>query len=471
MNVKENIRQTTMRKLEVMANLKALELQKLLRRDEVAGGFILDKEGLLNLLMWVPGLGDTGQIVVTRQVGSELIVIHPPDLEAKTVLAKAVLADIVGYPADEMERVAKSFESVLDHRGQEVLAAWYPVPNHDWGILIKQDASEALARVATFTQLANFVGFLAIILIVLMAFAVSKSLTDPIKRLMLATKRIGEGQLEHRVEIESSDEIGQLGTSINNMAANLQKLTHGLETTNKELKKAILEFKRSNADLEQFAHSASHDLQEPLRMVSSFMSLLENDYKDKLDDQGREYIAFAVGGATRMRRLIKDLLTFSRAGRIEMIMEKVNLSQVVQNAIENMKTSIEESHAVLDIGPMPSLNGHEGQLTQVFQNLIDNGIKYRGDEEPKISIKAVGYGSWWTFQVQDNGIGIGEQYLEKIFMVFKRLHAPDEYSGTGIGLSIVKRIVERHGGTIWANSKAGEGTTIFFKLPGSGEEG
>jgi PAS domain S-box-containing protein len=234
------------------------------------------------------------------------------------------------------------------------------------------------------------------------------------------------------------------------------------------LKKTHADLERSNTDLEQFAYVASHDLQEPLRMVSSFTQLLGQRYKGKLDGDADEFIGFAVDGANHMQRLINDLLTFSRIGTRGQLPEAIPSDTALDRALDNLKLAIEESQAVVEREPLPTVAADDVQLIQVFQNLIANAIKFRGDEPPRIRIAAEARGKEWVFSVRDNGIGIDPQYLERIFIIFQRLHERGKYPGTGIGLAICKKIVQRHGGRIWVESEPGKGSTFYFSLPKTG---
>lgn len=226
---------------------------------------------------------------------------------------------------------------------------------------------------------------------------------------------------------------------------------------------------RSNTELQQFAYIASHDLQEPLRMVTSYLQLLERRYKHQLDADADDFIAFAVDGAARMKALINDLLTFSRVGTHGKPFELTNCTVIVERAIANLKIAIEESQSTLTYDALPEVMGDVIQLTQLFQNLISNAIKFRGNEPPVIHIGVEAQAQDWLFSVQDNGIGIEPSYAEQIFVIFQRLHSRKEYSGTGIGLSVCKKIVERHGGHIWVQSELGKGSTFYFTLPQKGE--
>jgi two-component system, chemotaxis family, sensor kinase Cph1 len=210
---------------------------------------------------------------------------------------------------------------------------------------------------------------------------------------------------------------------------------------------------------------ASHDLQEPLRMVSNFTQLLARRYKDKLDSEAQEFISFAVGGALRMQTLINDLLEYSRVRRKGKPFVSVDCAVVLSHALANLNGTIQSSGARVTADPLPTITGDSGQMLQLFQNLISNAIKFRGKEPPLVHINAQSCGEQWRFSVADNGIGIAADHYDRIFVIFQRLHSYSEYPGTGIGLAICKRIVERHGGRIWVESKPGQGTTFWFSIP------
>ena len=236
------------------------------------------------------------------------------------------------------------------------------------------------------------------------------------------------------------------------------------------LNQITAEMQRSNTELEQFAYVISHDLQEPLRMVSSYTQLLAKRYSNKLDSDADEFIAYAVDGAKRMQTLLHDLLDYSRVGTRGKPFTLVNCEHVVEQAMANLKIAIEESEAAVSYDVLPTVMGDEGQLVQLFQNLIGNAIKFRREEPPKVHIWARRRNSVVTFSVNDNGIGINPQHSQSIFEIFRRLHTREEYPGTGMGLAICKKIVERHGGHISVQSQPGQGSTFDFSVDMAGGE-
>jgi PAS domain S-box-containing protein len=243
-----------------------------------------------------------------------------------------------------------------------------------------------------------------------------------------------------------------------------------LEANAQRLEEYAEELKKSNGELEQFAYVASHDLQEPLRMVGSYCQMLQRRYKGKLDKDADDFIGFAVEGALRMQQMINDLLTYSRVGRVGKGITDVTVEEVVKAAVSNLQAAIAESSAKVTWDALPTLAGEKVQLLQLFQNLIGNAIKFRADDRPiEVHVSATREGGQWHFQIRDTGIGIDKQYLERIFLIFQRLHDRSKYKGTGIGLAVCKKVVEHHGGRIWVESEPGKGTTFHFTMSGESE--
>lgn len=268
-------------------------------------------------------------------------------------------------------------------------------------------------------------------------------------------------KLEHRVA-ERTQELTQLNDALLQEIKERKQAEANLQTANEALRQA-------NSDLEQFAYSASHDLQEPLRMVSTFSQMLKKKYGGKLDADADQYIRYTVEGATRMERLITDLLTYtSLTSTPKGATTAIDANEALLCAISNLQAAIEENGAVITRSNLPRVWMQPVHLGQVFQNLLGNAIKYRKKESPQIVIDAVRRENEWLFSVQDNGIGIDGQYANDIFGIFKRLHSTAEYFGTGMGLAICKRIIERYGGRIWVESQLGNGSTFLFTVPDGG---
>ncbi|HEX3906818.1 MAG TPA: ATP-binding protein [Mycobacteriales bacterium] len=295
---------------------------------------------------------------------------------------------------------------------------------------------------------------------------------DPLSHLGDETRLVADGDLQHEVAAEGPSEIRQLGEDVDGMRreivrqlAEVERARVEIETARLTLARQAEDLARSNRDLEQFAYVASHDLQEPLRKVASFCQMLERRYTGQLDERADQYIAFAVDGAKRMQQLINDLLAFSRVGRMSAGMTQVSLRDCFETAVSNLTVSIDTADAVITHDPLPTVRGERTLLVQLFQNLIGNAIKFRGDETPKVHIGSTREGEFWEISCADNGIGIEPQYADRIFVIFQRLHGREEYTGTGIGLALCKRIVEYHGGELWLDTTVTQGTTFRWTLP------
>lgn len=280
---------------------------------------------------------------------------------------------------------------------------------------------------------------------------------------------MGAGRELHGCRKDGSEMMIEIGLNPIESSDGLCTLASIIDVT--ERRKQQDELKRSNADLEQFAYVASHDLQEPLRMVASYTELLAQRYEGKLDAKADKYIYYAVDGARRMQRLVADLLQYSRVGSQGKPLIVVKSKDVLKRVLEMLYESISSTGATIEYDDLPEVIADEDQLSQLFQNIIGNALKFRSSEPPRIHIDATLEDRKWIFSVRDNGIGIEMQYAERIFQMFQRLRERGKYDGSGIGLAIAKRIVERHGGRISVQSELGVGTTVFFALPAVDEAG
>lgn len=285
----------------------------------------------------------------------------------------------------------------------------------------------------------------------------------------LTVSLVRDSEGEPRYLLWMVEDITELRIAEDRLRRAYAELEERVRRRTAELQQRTEELERSNAELEQFAYVASHDLQEPLRTVSSFAQLLGRRYGNRLDAQGNEFIEHIVSGSLRMRELIQDLLVFSRLGATgsELTKRPVAMEEVCATALGNLRRSVEESGAVITQDPLPLVQGDRGELGQLLQNLLANAIKFRGEERPRIHIGVAEEGACWRFSVRDNGIGIDPMHFERIFTLFHRLHLDHEYPGTGIGLAICKKIVARHGGRIGVESKPGGGACFWFTLPRS----
>jgi len=282
---------------------------------------------------------------------------------------------------------------------------------------------------------------------------------------------VGMVQLSDKYEGDFTQDDLQRITRLAQLMApafSLQYANEQLQRRNDELTNATNALEESNVELERFAYVASHDLQEPMRKIASCCQILQDEYADKFDDDGKEWVGFAVASANRMRTLIRDLLAYSRVGKSDTTGAEVDARSICLAAIENLAASAEETGAKIVCHWLPKVCADQTQLGQLFQNLVGNGLKYRSDAVPEIELGAELKGEFWEFYVKDNGIGIEAEYQDQIFVLFQRLHSKQEYSGTGIGLAICKKIVERAGGNIWVESTLGEGSTFRFTWPQQG---
>jgi signal transduction histidine kinase len=365
--------------------------------------------------------------------GAGLVLIHICD---PALSAEAKAAEI------RAQWVREGFtHSALDPTARSDVGGthYYPVskPPHLFGFLIVGAADEALFQpyVDLISNIANAIGN---VLDSRLHYSQLSSTTELLLQRTCELKKSNQ-----RLEVE----VGERERA---------------EAAQAELAK---ELARSNTELEQLAYVASHDLQEPLRMVSSYMQLLKKKYHGQLDAEAHEFIEFAVDGANRMQALINDLLAYSRVGMAAIRLQPAASAKALDAALSALRLAIAESGARIEQGDLPEVVGDVAQLTQLFQNLIANAIKFRGEKPLQIVVSAEPEDGFWRFSVQDNGIGIAPEYHERIFVMFQRLHRRSEYLGTGIGLAVCKKIVERHGGRIWVESDAGQGATFKFTLP------
>lgn len=326
-------------------------------------------------------------------------------------------------------------------------------------------ATRRLAQVAVVGVLGAAVGG------VVLWRALARWVLHPLDSLAAQTRQVTAGEFDRPIEPVGPPEIMVVAGDTDAMRRRIRAELAAMEEAREQLAAQAEELARSNADLEQFAYVASHDLQEPLRKVTSFCQLLQRRYQGQLDERADQYIEFAVDGAKRMQLLINDLLAFSRVGRTTEAFEPVDLDEALDRALRNLETAIDEAAAeVVRKGPLPEVDGDPSLLAALFQNVIANALKFRSDAPPRVEISAVQHNGDWSFRVADNGIGIDEAYAERVFVIFQRLHAKELYPGTGIGLALCKKIVEFHGGRIWIDTDVPEGTAVCWTLPVQQEE-
>ena len=314
-------------------------------------------------------------------------------------------------------------------------------------------------------------GIIATLLVtaIAMLIVMNVAVTRPLASLAAACRRITLGNFDERITPQGPKDIRAIAADVEDMRQRIVEELDASRSAEARMDAQAVELRRSNSELEQFAYVASHDLQEPLRKVTSFCQLIEKRYGDQLDERGVEYIAFAVDGAKRMQVLINDLLTFSRVGRLNAAEAEVDLDSTLDAALANLAVAVEESDAdIVRTAALPSIAGDPTLLAMLWQNLVGNALKFRQEDQRArivIGCEPIDDGSTWLITVSDNGIGIAPEFVDKVFIIFQRLHGRDAYGGTGIGLALCKKITEHHGGTIWIDTSYTEGTRFRFTLP------
>ncbi|MEV1172414.1 ATP-binding protein [Nonomuraea sp. NPDC049784] len=297
-----------------------------------------------------------------------------------------------------------------------------------------------------------------------LAFIIRYAVLKPVDQLTQQVRKVAAGDFDHTLHVDRPAELAELSSHVDSMRGRIVSAWRVAADQAEELR-------RSNGELEQFAYVASHDLQEPLRKVASFTQMLEQRYGHQLDDRAKQYIHYAVDGAKRMQLLINDLLDFSRVGRVTGEKTAIDSDAALDSALENLSATIEDTEATVTRDELPKVRANRLQLAQLFQNLIENAIKFRSEEPPRIHIGVSRSGDMWEFSCSDNGIGVEPKYADRIFLIFQRLHPRDVYPGTGIGLALCRKIVEYHGGQLWLDGGAeGQGATFRWTLPAAGDD-
>jgi signal transduction histidine kinase len=322
---------------------------------------------------------------------------------------------------------------------------------------------DSAARTSVITFIA--IGVALLVSVIVAALTLRRTVTKPLEELTDSSRVVAQGELSQSLLVDGPLEIAQLGRDVDAMRQRLVRELEALQAAHSQLGETADELERSNAELEQFAYVASHDLQEPLRKVTSFCQMLQDRYSGQLDARADQYIEFAVDGAKRMQQLINDLLAFSRVGRVAQSRELVDLNAVAQAALDDLDEALAAAQARVMVDDLPRLSVQATLIRVVFQNLIGNAIKFHSGATPEVRIAATEREHDWLFECTDNGIGIEPEYAERIFVIFQRLHARDHYEGTGIGLAMCRKIVEYHGGRIWLDTEYAGGTRICFTLP------
>jgi signal transduction histidine kinase len=330
----------------------------------------------------------------------------------------------------------------------------------------RRQAVSRLRASADVLDVTGIVSAIALIgVFIALGLALRAAAIRPLTRLASDARQVASGDFDHEVDPSGPREVHTLAVDMNRMRQRILRELSAVRAANNALEARALDLERSNTELEQFAYVASHDLQEPLRKVASFCQLLQRRYIGQLDARADQYIDFAVDGAKRMQALIDDLLAFSRVGRAERTLTLVSCAKAISQARVNLTGEIRKSGAVIESTDLPSVKAEFTLLTSLFQNLISNAIKFRGDRPPAVRISATRRDDDWLFSVADNGIGIEPEFADRVFVIFQRLHDRTQYAGTGIGLSMCRKIVEHYGGRIWLDTEYHGGAKFDFTLP------
>jgi len=415
------------------------------------------------------GLGRSGETYV---VNNQYEMITQPRFSKSKVFGKRVMTP--GTAACFTKKKASNIYK--NYRGVDVLGVQTFLPDQQWCLVAEVEVAEAFAPVRAFRNRIIVFGSILVLIIILFSTLASRLFTRPILRLHQASQDVAKGNYDIAVPLDSKDEIGGLSKAFNDMAQSLAGFTKELEEKNKALFKNWAqttrqkkELREVNQELDSFVYTASHDLRAPLRGIASFASFLEEDYKDKLDQQGREYLNEIRKAATKMNAFIEDLLTLSRISRIKNPFEDVPMRELLDLVLERLKFDIKDNRVDLHIPQeLPVVRCDRIKMAEVFQNLINNAIKFsskNNKERPRVEIGYQSVDNDYRFYIKDNGIGIDPQYHEQIFGIFKRLHTDKEYEGTGAGLSIIKKVIDDHQGRIWVESELGKGATFYFTIP------
>ncbi|OHB36708.1 MAG: hypothetical protein A2099_04940 [Planctomycetes bacterium GWF2_39_10] len=409
------------------------------------------------------GMGETGEVYL---VNRDKIM-----LTESRFIDDAPFKQIVDIkPVQETTVTDKHLCSIYaDYRGVPVISAALDIREYGWTLLAEIDKAEAFAPLKRLGIIALIFGAVGASTVTSLGIIFAISTSKPINILTNATLKLAGGNLEYRARIPRNDEFGKLANSFNTMAEKLARVINDHLRAEEKLTRYAAELKRSNEELQHFAYIASHDLQEPLRMISSYLQLIERRYKNKLDADANEFIDFAVDGANRLQTMINALMEYSRIDTHGNPFALVDCNIVLKRALTNLKIAIAESSAVITSDSLPTVMSDGSQLMQVFQNFIGNAVKFRSNKPLHIHISARQDVNEWLFSVRDNGMGIEPQYNERIFTIFKRLHGR-ECPGIGLGLSICKKIVTRHGGRIWVESERQNGSIFYFTIPTRGEK-
>ncbi len=461
--------------------------------DEFLGVIVarVPLEDLDNITTDRTGLGETGETYLVNK--DKYMITHSRFTEGAFLSQKVDTENVKSCFASEAKNIEDPWHEKVqifsDYRGIRVLGTYAFIPEMKWGLLAEIDVKEALAPLAKIKYFAIITFCFALGTVYGISILISKAITAPIYRLHKGTEKIGAGELDYKVGTNARDEIGQLSRAFDQMTENLKKTTVSrdkLNAANQQLRASEQQLKATNQDLNQsnqalqdFAYIASHDLQEPLRKVLAFGDRLKDSCGDSLEEKGADYLERMQNAAGRMRILINDLLTYSRVTTKAKSSEEVDLGRITNEVLSDLEVTIEEMGAEVEVGRLPILQADPSQMRQLMQNLISNALKFHKPDEASVvkitseiskhqsdeAETSVAEAEFCRVIVEDNGIGFEQEYADKIFEMFQRLHGRSEYEGTGLGLAVCQKIVHRHDGTITAESSPGKGSRFIITFP------
>jgi signal transduction histidine kinase len=435
--------------------------------------FEMDMGPIYEFVRDTTGLGATGEALIVRMDGKEVLFLSPlrhfPDAALQR---RAPLSNKVALAAQRAALGETGSGITYDYHGMEVLAAWRYIPTLRWGLVTKIDSYEAFAPVRQLKTVTIVAGLFMAVLGVCAAILVAGTVTRPVHELQKGTEAIAAGDLRRKVGNDAHDEIGRLSRAIDTMTRSLihdiaerERAEEEVKSLNVDLQHHVRQLEESNRELEAFSYSVSHDLRSPLRSIAGFSQALVEDYQARLDDEGRNFLNRIVAATVRMGQLIDDLLKLSRIARMELKREQVDLSSLAATIVARIQENHPERKAKFVITPDLTASGDERLLTVVLENLLANAWKF-SEKNPATVIEFGAHPQDGNVEyfIKDNGAGFDMAYANKLFNPFQRLHRETEFSGTGIGLATVKRILSRHGGHVRIEGEVGKGTTVYFTL-------
>jgi len=430
----------------------------------------MSNKGIYEFVQEYSGLGNTGETIVVSKMGEDAVFITPLRFDSQSAFKRRLRIGLNSGREIQKALQGKNGSGIsTDYRGQQVLAVWRYLPTFRLGMVVKMDTKEVFASAEKLRDNLLKISFTLLIVVVIAAFFIARSVSSPITELTHVSKIISEGELSARAEINTEDEIGELAASFNQMTDKLVEAKANVEQKKAEVEEQKRLLEEANRELDNFVYTVSHDLRAPLRGIDGLADILEQDYAGKFDHQGKDYLTKIRKGAVRMKQLIDDLLTLSRISRIKNPYEDVDMNELVNSIISRIEFDIKQHKVELNIASnLPVMYCDRIKMQEVLLNLISNAIKFSSknkDINPRVEVGYNDRNEAHEFYVKDNGIGIDKKYHEEIFGIYKRLHTQEEYEGTGAGLSIVKRIIDDHKGNIWIDSEPSKGAAFFFTIP------